>query len=334
LADARAQFDAARNSAGDLAEVALVAKRDEDEIAELRSRIEELRAERDALAERVSGFQPQARDSQPPRAAAMFTPDEAGPKVTQNTPYLKSEPFEEMEQDETLVEDQEPEASQSAARSRPVRTLTKIALCLLLVFGVPFAGVYSLVPPVFRSEAVVQLQPPVQMKNLEVHKWLARQVSEVWSNPHILEQAWAQMRDKGYSRYANKGDWLAALPHNMDVKLDVTSNKLTIAILDNSRAAVCLVANSVAAAYAQEAVLHDDTASAAGQKATAELFVPATPSAVAVMDKRMFWAVSISLALLFVSLLAASLFQGSAVKKPGATDEMAENGDDAAAAKD
>jgi hypothetical protein len=240
--------------------------------------------------------------------------------VARNASSVGDEPSAEIKQNERLPGEQEPEASQTPAPSRPVRTLATIVFGLLLVFGLPFAGVYSLVPPVFRSEAVVQLQPPRQLKNVEVPKWLARQVSEVRTNPHVLDQAWAQMRDKGYSRYANKEDWLAALPSNMDVKLDVTTNKLTIAILDNSQTAVCLVANSIAAAYAHEAVLRDDPASSSGQKAAAELLVPAAPSAVAVIDKRMSKVVSISLALLLASLLAATLVQRSAVKKRDPTD--------------
>jgi predicted nucleic acid-binding Zn-ribbon protein len=319
LVDALAQLDAA-NSARSMAGVASSTEQNEDEIAQQRGRVKELRAERDALPKRVSGLRPQAQDPESPRAAAISTPDDAGPDVARNASSVGDEPSAEIKQNERLPGEQEPEASQTPAPSRPVRTLATIVFGLLLVFGLPFAGVYSLVPPVFRSEAVVQLQPPRQLKNVEVPKWLARQVSEVRTNPHVLDQAWAQMRDKGYSRYANKEDWLAALPSNMDVKLDVTTNKLTIAILDNSQTAVCLVANSIAAAYAHEAVLRDDPASSSGQKAAAELLVPAAPSAVAVIDKRMSKVVSISLALLLASLLAATLVQRSAVKKRDPTD--------------
>ena len=126
----------------------------------------------------------------------------------------------------------------------------------------------------------MQLVAPSKLKAAEVSNWLARQPKEVATDAEVLQEAWTEMQDMGYSRNETKEEWLAALPREMEVKLDTASNKMAVRMLGDSPADACIAANAVAAAYSDKAAqLKGDRQP--GQTRTASLAVRATPAAVA-----------------------------------------------------
>jgi hypothetical protein len=197
-----------------------------------------------------------------------------------------------------------------------------MAFFVLMVLGATFAGVYGLVSREFRSEAVVQLVPPNDLKTPEVPNWLARQVSDVGTDSQVLQDAWKQLLDTGYSRYDSQNDWLAALPREMEVNVDTASNKMTVRMLGNSPAGIWAAANAVAGAYVNKLAKSNGRSPQPGHLGTAMLVVAAKPESIVVTDHRLSLALSLTVAALVMGLLAVKLLRRAIMKNLRAIDDM------------
>jgi hypothetical protein len=224
---------------------------------------------------------------------------------------------------------QERETPQKPARSSAIKTLAAVALFALMVLGITVVGVYGFVSPVFRSEADVQLVPPSDLKPADLPDWLARQTKDVRADPEVLEDAWKQMREVGSSRYNSKEEWLAALPRDMDVKLDTATKTMSVRMIGDSRAGLCAAANAVAAAYVDKAARLKAESSHPDHMGTAVLAVRATPAAISATDPRMSLAASLSVAALLTGLLAVMVFRRALMKDLRAIDDMEDGLEDA-----
>ena len=263
-----------------------------------------------------------------PLTAATPTPDNAQVDDPQDPNAIDPE-FKQIEETEQSSERQEPKTPRKPERSSTIETLVTMGLYAALITRIAFTCVYGLVSPVFRSEAVVQLAPPSDLKTADVQQWLARQAKDAGSDLEVLQNAWKQMQRLGYSRHHSGKEWLASLPHEMEVKVDTASKTMAVRMLGDSPEGLGLAANSVAAAYADKAERLNRDSPQSGQTRTAVLAVPATP-AIAVNDYRTSLAVSLSATVLLLGLLVMRLVRRAMMRDLRDIDETADPSEDVA----
>jgi predicted nucleic acid-binding Zn-ribbon protein len=301
----------------------------ESEIAQLRVRVKELEAERDALAQRPVQLHPQVQD-----LADLLTPppalDEPPVDIFQNRNAITGEAkavaaIQQFEESDESSPAREFETPRKPSRFRALKMLAATALFALMVVAITFTSVYGLVAHVFRSEAIVKVVPPSDMKPAEVPAWLTRQATTIKSDSDVLQEAWTQMRDMGYSRYNTKEQWIASLGREMEVSLDSAAKKLSVRMLGDTQSGLSMASNAVAAAYVDKVAKLKNDSPHPDKAASAVLDVRAMPGAVTEIDHRMSLAGSISAGVLFAALLIVTLVRRAIMKDLRAIDEMGEN---------
>jgi hypothetical protein len=295
-------------------------RRAEAKAARREARSAQLEAENAAAAAQRAAAETSSK-APPEQATSTFQTAGAAPIPDQPAAAVRGERLAAIEQPEQVVEKQQPEARRSRARS--IKTLATTLILMVLVVCSTFAGVYCFVSPVYRSEAVVQLEPPANLTSAEVPAWLIRRASDVKDDAKVLQEAWTRMRTQGYSAYDSKEDWLAALRNEMEVTLTTKSKTVRLRMVGDRPEHIAMAVNAIASAYVDNAGRPQARNSPPGLAGTAAIVTRATPSAAdMITDHRKQVAVSLSLIVLLTGWLVALLFRRTVLKDLRAIDKM------------
>jgi hypothetical protein len=231
---------------------------------------------------------------------------------------------ENLEQVKRLLEKQEMVMSRKLADHSAIKTVAAVLVCVIMILGIVFTGVYKFVNPVYRSEAVVQLAPPAGLEGVELQAWLTKQMEFMRSND-VTFAAWKVLRSENYGMHDVREDWVGSLGKNLGMQLDGASRTLSVRYTGPNPEGVSQVCNALAAAYTtpESREGHDAKAWGAGAVILAKATAPQTPT----QDSRVMTSLWVTVVVLLVSTLLVVLFRHYVRRQLREIDRMADEED-------
>jgi uncharacterized protein involved in exopolysaccharide biosynthesis len=161
--------------------------------------------------------------------------------------------------------------------------------------------------------------PPAGPSGAEATVWLNKQAEAVRSEGVTFE-AWKKLRsdEVKYGGHEGREEWLASLDKNLSVKVDPGTKTLSIQYDAPSAEGAAQVCNALAGAYVAQAV---------AAKADAGELAKAFPKDTPKKDKRLMTALTVTAALLLVSLVAVMLGRYYVRRQLREIDRMADEAD-------
>jgi chromosome segregation ATPase len=229
---------------------------------------------------------------------------------------------ENLEQVKRLLEKQEMVMARKLADHNALKTVAAVGIFVIMILGSTFFGVYKFVNPVYGSEALVRVAPPpppAGPSGAEATVWLNKQAEAVRSEGVTFE-AWKKLRsdEVKYGGHEGREEWLASLDKNLSVKVDPGTKTLSIQYDAPSAEGAAQVCNALAGAYVAQAV---------AAKADAGELAKAFPKDTPKKDKRLMTALTVTAALLLVSLVAVMLGRYYVRRQLREIDRMADEAD-------
>lgn len=247
-------------------------------------------------------------------------------ELARHDAYLKVR-ADNLEQVKKLLERQELIMARKMADHTAIKTVAAVGVFLAMILGITFAGVYWLVAPVYRGEAIVQTTPPAKITDSATPAWLEQQDKSL-RNPELIVSAWQTLRQDNYSGHDNREDWINTLDKHLLTRPDPASKSLVIQYTGATADSVAQVANAVALSYvdANKVLQKNDK----GQEETlypARIIAKAVPPAMPISDNRMTLALTLAACLLAVSLMAVLSMRHIVHRQLKDIDHMADSDD-------
>lgn len=269
----------------------------------LRIRAQQLVAQRDALAQQQE-------------------------EANRHEQYLKLK-GENLEQVKRLMEKQELIMARKLADHAAIKTVAAVGIFVIMILGITFAGVYWLISPVYRTEAVVQLTALNPQSPPERIAQALQSAMEQMQSQNVTYPAWVALRAGNYNLQDNRQEWLEGLPAHLTLHVDSASRTLSLYYTGRSADGVAMVCNALAAAFVEATRVKAPNARPDDPPtlATAAVAARALPPIAPVEDRRMPLALSTTAVVLFASLLAVLTMRHIVRKQLRDIDQMAEASD-------
>ena len=231
---------------------------------------------------------------------------------------------ENLEQVKRLLEKQEMVMARKLADHNAIKTVAAVGIFVIMVLGSVFFGVYRFVPPLYRSEAVVQLAAPPDLQGVELQAWLNQQKAFMWSG-EVTAAAWKILRngEDHYAMHDVREEWLGSLGSHLSLSLDPASNTLAVRYTGPDAEGLSQVCNALAMAYTtpgkRDSAKANETLGL-GSQVLAQATAPAYP----VEDSRLMISLSVVAVTLLVSLMLVMIFRHFIARQLREIDQMAD----------
>lgn len=229
---------------------------------------------------------------------------------------------ENLELVKRFLEKQEMVMARKLADHNALRTVAAVGIFLLMILGSSFAGIYTFLSPVYRTEAVIRTAPG--NAEADIDGWLNRQ-AEFIKSPEVTSAAWRILRspDNHYAMHDVREEWLNSFAKHLTIAPDDAARTLTIRYTGPAAEGVSQVANALASAYVNPN-LREASESTHLVGAGATLDSPAPIPTTAAQDHRFTTSLAISASAVFLSLIAVMSFRHLVSRQLREIDAMAD----------
>ena len=108
-----------------------------------------------------------------------------------------------------------------------LKTVAAVGVFVAMILGLTFTGVYWLVSPVYRSEAVVQVSVPVNVAPEAAGAYVAK-AADTLKSETVTFPAWQTLRAANYGMQDNREEWLNTLGTRLTLRPDVNTKTISV----------------------------------------------------------------------------------------------------------